>query len=310
MGLMRSALLKASESRWLREQAARRAFARRAVSRFLPGERLEDALQAAAALRPLGVGTLLTRLGESVTDAAEADAVAAHYLDVLERLRPIASECEISVKPTQLGLDLDRGRCAAHLVTLAVRAAEVGCGLWIDMEQSRYVDATLALAHEARAAAPGVAVALQAYLHRTPGDLDAMIAGGIGVRLVKGAYQEPAAIAYPAKKDVDAAYVDLGRRLLRALAEGRGVRTVFGTHDTRIIALLETAARDLGLAQDAFEFHLLYGIQRAEQARLAQGGRRVRVLISYGAYWFPWYMRRLAERPANLLFVAKSLVSG
>src|SRR5687768_17068134 len=127
MGLLRSALLKGSESRWLREQATRRAFARRAVSRFLPGERLEDALQAAAALRPLGVGTLLTRLGESVTDAAEADAVAAHYLDVLERLRPIAAECEISVKPTQLGLDLDRDRCAAHLVRLAVRAAEVGC---------------------------------------------------------------------------------------------------------------------------------------------------------------------------------------
>jgi proline dehydrogenase len=307
---MRTALLKGSESRWLREQATRHAFARRAVARFLPGERLEDALEAASTLRSQGLGALLTRLGENVADAAEADAVAAHYLDVLERLRPFASECEISVKPTQLGLDLDRDRCASHLRRLAVRASEVGCGLWVDMEQSRYVDATLALVREAAAAAPGVAVALQAYLHRSPDDLEALISSGVGVRLVKGAYNEPPELAYPGKRDVDAAYLDLGRRLLRARVEGRGVRTVFGTHDTRLIAALETAGRDAGLPKDAFEFHLLYGIQRAEQARLVRAGRRVRVLISYGAYWFPWYMRRLAERPANLLFVAKSLVSG
>jgi proline dehydrogenase len=155
-----------------------------------------------------------------------------------------------------------------------------------------------------------VGVALQAYLHRTPADLESMVGRGVGVRLVKGAYNEPPEVARARKRDVDAAYLALGRRLLEARRDGGGVRTVFGTHDTALIAALDAAGQASSLAASAYEFHLLYGIQRAEQARLAAAGRRVRVLVSYGASWFPWYMRRLAERPANLLFVARSVVSG
>lgn len=306
MGLMRAALLAGSESAWLRETAARRPAVRRAVARFMPGERVEDALAAAASLRGLGIGAVLTRLGENVADAAEADEVTRHYLDVLDRVRGLAAE--ISVKPTQLGLDLGGDLCGTNLRALVERARATGNYVWIDMEQSRYTDATLALCLAMRSFGPHVGVCVQAYLRRTPADVEALIAGGVGIRLVKGAYKEPPAVALPAKRDVDARYLDLARRLLSDDARRRGVRAVFGTHDPRLLAAIRSHAAGAGLETQACEFHLLYGIQRAEQERLARAGHRVSVLISYGTYWFPWYMRRLAERPANVLFVVKSLV--
>jgi proline dehydrogenase len=307
MGLMRTALLAGSQSRWLRERAMRRRFVRRAVSRFMPGEEVEDALAAASALRPRGLLAVLTRLGENVTEEAEADAVAAHYTDLLARVQAEKGAVEISVKPTQLGLDLDEERCAARLLALAARAEAAGNYVWVDMEQTGYVDATLRLVRRARARHPGVGVCLQSYLRRTAADLEALLPSGAGVRLVKGAYNEPSERAFPDKADVDRSYFELARRLLAAGASGAGVRTVFGTHDRRLIESICAHGGTRGLAPSAFEFHLLYGIQRAEQERLVAQGRPVRVLISYGAYWFPWYMRRLAERPANVLFVARSL---
>jgi proline dehydrogenase len=308
MGLMRSLLLAGSESRWLRAQATRRAFVRRAVSRFMPGESLEDALGTAPALKEDGIGLVLTRLGESVSDAAEADAVAAHYLDALERIRATSVAAEISVKPTQLGLDIEPERCLAHLRALAGRAAALGNFVWIDMEQSRYVDATLDLTRRVRAEHANVGVCLQAYLFRTAQDVERLLPTGAGIRLVKGAYREPPAIAFPRKRDVDANYLTLVRRLLADDARKAGVRAVFGTHDPRLLRAIVDHTAALGLPARAAEFHLLYGIQRAQQQRLARAGHTVRVLVSYGSYWFPWYMRRLAERPANVLFVAKSLV--
>ena len=308
MGLLRTALLAGSQSRWLRERAMRRAFVRRAVARFMPGEDVEDALAAAAALRGAGLGAVLTRLGENVTDDTEADAVAAHYLDLLERVRGDGGAVEISVKPTQLGLDLDEPRCRARLLRLVERAARTGNFVWIDMEQTAYTDATLRLCAQARAGQEAVGVCLQSYLRRTAADLEALLAMGAGVRLVKGAYREPASLAFPRKADVDASYLALARRLIGARAGGGGGRSVFGTHDRRLIRLIEEDAARAGLGHTAAEFHLLYGIQRGEQERLARAGWPVRVLISYGSHWFPWYMRRLAERPANVLFVAKSLL--
>jgi proline dehydrogenase len=305
MGLMRAALLAGSESAWLRETAARRPAVRRAVARFMPGERVEDALAAAASLRGLGIGALLTRLGENVKDAAEAAEVTRHYLDVLDRVRGLGTE--ISVKPTQLGLDLEPAVCAANLRSLVERAKANGNFVWIDMEQSRYTDATLQLCLAMRALGPHVGVCVQAYLRRTPRDVESLIAGGAGIRLVKGAYREPPGVAFPAKRDVDARFLDLARRLLSDDARRAGVRPVFGTHDPRLLAAIRDHAAGQGLEAKACEFHLLYGIQRAEQERLARAGHRVSVLISYGPHWFPWYMRRLAERPANVLFVVKSL---
>jgi proline dehydrogenase len=308
MSLMRSLLLAGSDSRWLREQATRRAFVRRAVSRFMPGESLEDALGTAPALQSDGIGLVLTRLGESVTDAAEADAVAAHYLDALERIKATGVDADISVKPTQLGLDIDPGRCLAHLRALAERAASLGNFVWIDMEQTRYVDATLDLCRRVRAERANVGVCVQAYLYRTTQDVERLISAGAGVRLVKGAYREPPALAFPRKRDVDDNYLALARRLLEADARKAGVRPVFGTHDPRLIQAIAAHGAARGLASREIEYHLLYGIQRAQQQRLARAGHRVRVLVSYGSYWFPWYMRRLAERPANVLFVVKSML--
>jgi proline dehydrogenase len=307
MSVLRKVFLAGSQSRWLREQSTRRRFVRRAVSRFMPGETLDEALQAAAVLASKGLPAVLTRLGESVDEAAEADEVRLHYRGALERIAAASAGCEISVKPTQLGLDIDREGCFARLRDLVTHAHERGIFVWIDMEQSRYVDATLELCRRARAASPNVGVCVQAYLRRTRADLEALLPTGAGVRLVKGAYLEPAELAFPDKKDVDASFFDLAALLLGEPARRAGVRPVFGTHDARLIAAIRAHAAGLGLPPAACEFHLLYGIQRQEQERLVAAGARVRVLVSYGSYWFPWYMRRLAERPANALFVLRSL---
>jgi proline dehydrogenase len=305
---MRALFLKASDNRWLREHGVRAPFVRRAVSRFMPGETFDDMLQAARQLPAQGIASVFTRLGENVTDLAEADGVASHYLEGIDRIKAIGLSCEPSVKPTQLGLDIDRDRCRAHLVAIAARAQAAGSYLWVDMEQSPYVDATLDLTEALRQQFPGVGVCLQAYLHRTRGDLQRMLSIGAGVRLVKGAYREPPAVALAVKREVDDSYVALGRMMLDDKARGGTSRPVFGTHDTRIVAGLCQHARETHLTQGQYEFHMLYGIQRAEQLRLAQAREHIRVLIAYGSYWFPWYMRRLAERPANVWFVVKSLV--
>ena len=308
MGLLRRALLAGSQSRWLRERAMRRAFVRRAVSRFMPGEDVSDALAATVSLRRAGMGAVLTRLGENVATEAEADAVAAHYLELLERVKDESGAVEISVKPTQLGLDLDEGRCAERLLALAARAESTGNFVWIDMEQTAYTDATLRLVRQARARHPRVGVCLQSYLRRTAADLESLLPTGAGIRLVKGAYAEPPHVAFPAKRDVDLAYYDLAVELLNAASKAQAL-PIFGTHDMGLLERLVTKASSLGLENGGYEIHMLYGIRMAEQKALAAKGRTVKTLISYGSSWFPWYMRRLAERPANVWFVAKSMLS-
>jgi proline dehydrogenase len=307
MSLMRSMLLGASQSRWLRERAPKQAFVRRAVARFMPGEDLDDMLRAAHTLAPLGIHAVFTRLGENVGDPAEADAVAEHYLNAIDRVSGMSPRPEPSVKLTQLGLDLDPERCYAHLRALAQRTFTTTNYLWIDMEQSSYVDVTLDLTRRLRAEFPRIGVCLQAYLYRTADDLGAMIEIGAGVRLVKGAYMEPRTVAFPKKSDVDVNYRELAATMLGDRARNAGVRAVFGTHDLALIDDIRRRTRTRGLPDSAFEVHMLYGIQREAQSRLAGEGVPVRVLIAYGSYWFPWYMRRLAERPANAWFVLKSL---
>ena len=255
----------------------------------------------------MGVQSVFTRLGENVLDLSEAQAVADHYVAGIERIEQLGLSCEPSVKPTQLGLDIDRDQARRHLHTIAARTREAGSYLWIDMEQSPYVDITLQLTEELRAAFPCVGICLQAYLRRTADDLRRMQRAGAGVRLVKGAYREPPSVALPSKGDVDASYLTLGRAMLDDRARGGTSRVVFGTHDTRLIAELIQHARSTRVPQGQYEVHMLYGIQRSEQLRLAAAREHVRVLIAYGSYWFPWYMRRLAERPANVWFVMKSV---
>ena len=305
--MMRGVLLAASQNRWLRERAPRYRFVRRAVRRFMPGEGLEDALAAARELQTRGVGTVLTQLGEDLTAPSEADAVRAHYQSLLRRVHETGADVEISVKPTQLGLGFSADACARNLAALASASAEVGRWLWVDMESTAWTDATLDVVRGLRATHRNVGVCLQAYLYRTPADLETLIPLGAGVRLVKGAYREPADKAYPRKRDVDEAFFTLARRLLAEDARGAGVRAIFGTHDPALIGRIEAHAWEAGLRPADLEFQMLYGIRPREQARIAQAGYRFRVLISYGGAWFPWYMRRLAERPANVWFVARSV---
>lgn len=308
MGVMRSILLAASQNSWLREHAPRYRFVRRAVSRFMPGEQLEDALAAAEALARQGMGTLLTRLGENVASEEEANQTARHYTTVLDAVRQRGLDAEISVKLTQLGLDLSRELCYRHLASLIEYAGPTSV-VWIDMEASPYVDVTLELYRRARAAFPNVGVCLQAYLYRTADDLASLLPLAPAIRLVKGAYREPAHIAFPRKRDVDENYYVLASRLLAPEARRAGVRAGIATHDRNLIRRIEVLAASDGLRKQEVEFQMLFGIQRSEQLRLAQEGYRTRVLISYGSCWFPWYMRRLAERPANLTFVLKNIFS-
>lgn len=275
----------------------------------MPGEDLSDALSAARALQDNGLGTILTHLGENITDAAEADSVTKHYLDVLDRIGALGLQTEVSVKLTQLGLDLSPELCYANLKRI-IEHAEAKSVVWIDMEASNYVEATLGLYRRARHAYPNVGVCLQAYLYRTADDLTSLIPLGPAIRLVKGAYKEPSDRAFPRKKDVDENFFGLSRRLLADEARAAGVRTAIATHDLKLIRRIEELAQSNGLSKDRFQFQMLYGIQRAEQIRLAKEGWQSNVLIAYGSFWFPWYMRRLAERPANLLFVVRNLFGG
>ena len=305
MSLMRTAILKASANPWMRKNAPRYGFLRRTVTRFMPGETIDDALAAARQLAEKRIATLVTQLGENIENRAEAESVANHYLDVLQRISAADLPTEVSVKLTQLGLDLDREFCYANLAKL-IEVTPQDKTLWIDMEQSPYVDATLEIYLRARKAYANVGVCVQAYLYRTQKDLDSLIAIGAAVRLVKGAYNEPAEIAYPRKNDVDASYMELAKRLLSPEARRAGVRAAIATHDRALIASLIDWAAAQGVPKNRLEFQMLYGIQRAEQLRLAQEGYRSAVLISYGTFWYPWFMRRLAERPANVLFLARN----
>lgn len=307
MSIARQTLLRLSKSRWLAERVMTRPFAKRAVKRFMPGEELEDALAAAQVLTADKLGSVLTKLGENLTAQRDADAVRDHYLEVFDQVKARGLPAHVSVKPTQLGLDFSQSACAEHLETLARAAEATGIYFWLDMEDSSYVDRTLALYRRLRGRHEKVGIALQAYLRRTPQDLAALLPIKPTVRLVKGAYAEPPHVAFPAKRDTDFAYYELAAQLLDAAAVEEAF-PIFGTHDLALIERLVDKAKRAGVKKDGFEIHMLYGIRMAEQKALAARGHTVKTLISYGSSWFPWYMRRLAERPSNVWFVAKSLL--
>lgn len=304
---MRMLLLWMARNRWMKDHLPRLPFARRAVRKFMPGEQIEDALEAAEQFRPLGIGVLLTHLGENLETAEQANAVAEHYHNLLNKVMARGMDAEISVKPSQLGLDLDADATLAHLQSLAEHAAEAGGSLWLDMEGSAYTDPTVDLYRRLKADHGAVGICLQSYLKRTPADINALIPLKPQIRLVKGAYNEPATIAFRQKTDVDAAFQSLAVLMLPHAGAGE-LRLGLGTHDTRLIERIADYARGAGIGLDAFEVQMLYGIRMDEQRRLAAEGYRVRDLISYGDAWYAWYMRRLAERPANMWFALRQIV--
>ena len=307
MSLMRNILLAGSTNAWLRDHATKYSFVRRSVSRFMPGEQVEDALRAAKELQPEGVTIILTHLGENLTRVEEAEKVTRHYLDVMDKVAASGLDAQISVKPTQLGLDLDRGLCERNLDRLVERAEQRNNFVWIDMESSPYVDPTLDLFRRSRAMTKRIGIALQAYLYRTAKDVDALVPLGPAIRIVKGAYLEPPEVAYPKKSDTDENFYTLCTRLIAEDAQRAGSLLHIATHDGALIDRLNAYIGQHKVPQSAYEYAMLYGIQRQQQQRLTRAGKRLRVLIAYGEYWFPWYMRRLAERPANLWFVVKNM---
>lgn len=304
--MIRSTLLALSRSPTARERLPRLPFVRRSVSRFMPGESLEAAVGAGAAMGRVGIGSVFTMLGEDVNTREEARSVVDDYQEILDHLVEAGVDAELSVKPTQLGLTMGEGVAAEYLSSVAQAAAGARVPLWLDMEGSPTVDPTLRLYRQLLERHPGTGLCLQAYLHRTPADLEALLPMNPRIRLVKGAYAEPPAVAIPQKSGVDAAYASITRTLLQAAGQGRA-GVVLGTHDLELVELARREAEAHQVAPEVWAIHMLYGIRAAEQRRLQEGGVPLRVLISYGPAWFPWYMRRLAERPANVWFVVRSL---
>jgi proline dehydrogenase len=306
MAFGRSVLLAAARSKRLNDFALRSAFVKRATRTFMPGEHAADALAAGAAIAATGRGLIFTQLGEAITSAAGAVAVRDHYIGFFDQIRATGLPAQVSVKPTQLGLDLSFAGCERHLLTLAAKAEESGSALWLDMEDSSYVDRTLQLYALLRRRHAATGVALQAYLRRTPEDLSRLMPLNPMIRLVKGAYDEPSKVAFAKKADTDRAYYELASQMLDGVRTGT-CAPVFGTHDLALIDRIAERARIAGIAKDKYQIHMLYGIRDAAQRRLVADGDTVKTLVSYGAAWYRWYMRRLAERPANVLFVVKSL---
>jgi proline dehydrogenase len=295
-----------ARNRLLKRWLPRIWFVRRAVRRFMPGETVEEALGAAEFFRPHGIGILFTQLGENLTKLSEAEAVAEHYHRLLDLIAARGLDAEISVKPTQLGLDLDREAAERLLSGLADHAAQRNGLLWLDMEGSAYTDATLELYRSLKETHSNIGICLQAYLRRTPADVHELLPLKPAIRLVKGAYDEPASIAFRRKEEVDAAFQSLCVLMLPPAAKG-DLRLGMGTHDTKLIERVTAHAEGMALSKDAFEVEMLYGIRQKEQLRLAAEGYRVLALIAYGEAWYAWYMRRLAERPANVLFALRQI---
>ena len=309
MSVMRKTLLALSTNAWLRDRATKAPFVRRAVRQFMPGETIDEALRAAGEQQRAGITTILTRLGENITRIDEAEEVTQHYFEVLDKVAAAGLDAHVSVKPTQLGLDQDPAVCRRNLERILERTEQRNNFLWIDMESSPYVDPTLDLFRHGRSKSARIGIAVQAYLYRTMKDVESLIPLGCAVRVVKGAYLEPAEVAYPKKTDVDENFFKLCIRLLQPDAIASGCLLHIATHDMALVERLRAWIRNNNVPASAYEFAMLYGIQRGQQQRLASEKQRLRVLISYGEYWFPWYMRRLAERPANVWFVVKTSVA-
>jgi proline dehydrogenase len=305
---MRRLLLWMARNRWLRDRLPKLWFAKRAIRRFMPGTDAASALDAGVAFRADGITSMFTRLGENITMLEEGDEVADHYIELMGDIRARDLDGEVSVKLTQLGYDLDIERTLAHAVRLAAKAAETGRTLWVDMEGSAYAEGTIAFYERLKATSPNTGLCLQAYLRRTAADIQRLLPLDPQIRLVKGAYAEPATIAFQSKQDVDSNYVALAVALLEGAQAGRSVRLGLGTHDVRLIEQIAERAAAMGLPKSSFEVEMLYGIRVDQQRRLAREGYLVRDLIAYGEAWYPWYMRRLAERPANVLFALRQII--
>ena len=296
-------LLWASERQRVQELISEGRITRNVVRRFIAGDSLEDAIEVIKDLNARGIGGILDLLGEGVIDPRGAQAAANEYLASIRRIEETQIDTTVSVKLTQLGLAFDKGACIDHLRRIAAEAQAIGVVVEIDMEQSSYVFDTLDVYRSLHADFPDVRVAVQAYLRRTPVDLETLAALKPKVRLVKGAYAEPDEIAFQRKNEIEGQY-----RFLTDWLFERGTDPAIATHDGTLIAYAQKVARRVGANKEGFEIQMLYGIRRELQEQLARQGYRVRTYVPFGAAWYPYLMRRMAERPANLRFFLRALV--
>jgi proline dehydrogenase len=306
MNPISAVILKMSESpAWERRISGWRT-TRRVVERFMPGEHLDDAVAAARRINERGMSTSLNPVGEHVHDEDAATAATDAYVQILERIKNDGLDSNMSVKLSLLGLDLGTTTAADNLTRILEAAEARGLFVRIDMESSTYVDRTLEIYEAARARFDGVGVVVQSYLRRSADDVEKLARTGAAVRLVKGAYKEPPDIAFADKADVDRSFEQLTARMLADDARANGVALAVATHDRRLVESAEKMAAERGV-ETGLEFQMLYGIARDLQDDTAAGRFPVRIYISYGVEWYPWFMRRLAERPANLTFFLKHL---
>lgn len=309
MPIMRTTLIALSKNRTLQDLIVRIPISRRMSRRFISGEKLSDALAVVKSLNAQGMLATLDHLGENVATEAGAIAAADEYLGALDVLHLAQAQCNVSVKLTQMGLDLGDGFCYANVSRIVLKAAELGNFVRVDMEGSPYTERTLAIYRRLRQRYSNTGIVIQAYLHRSQADVEALIAEGSGhFRLCKGAYDEPAAIAYRERPRVTQALNELTRACLEPAGRAKGAYAAVASHDEDVINFARAYAYQHDVPPTAYEFQMLYGIRRELQTELVKRGYRMRVYVPYGTHWYPYFMRRLAERPANLLFFLRALV--
>jgi proline dehydrogenase len=301
--MLRALLLELAKSSRLRRWITSNGTTRRLAQRFVPGEDLAAAVEAARRSNQAGMTVSLDHLGENVLTREDAERARQAYTNALDRIAAENLNANVSLKLTHLGLDLGDEFCAQQLRIVTGRAAALGNFVRVDMEGSEYTDRTLRIVKQAHAETDAVGTVIQAYLYRSEKDIQDLLSIGCRIRLVKGAYKEPSEIAFPRKKDVDANYIKLMQLLIPS-----GIYHALATHDPNMIDATTRFAAERGIPKDKFEFQMLYGIRTDLQSRLVREGYRVRVYIPFGQDWFPYFMRRLAERPANLIFFAQNLL--
>jgi proline dehydrogenase len=308
MSLGRNILLWSSRNEWLKKRFPKFKFTKRAVKKFMPGETVEDAIAATRKLLENNIPTTFTHLGENITTLKEAEENTQHYLALLDKINSENLDIEISIKLTQIGFDLSFDKTFELFSQIAAKTKSYNNFVFIDIEDSSYVDNTIDFYKIIKRKYDNVCLCLQTYLYRTMKDIEQMMDINPTIRLVKGAYKEPETVAFKSKTKVDENFLKLSEFLLDKIKD-RNWRAAFATHDMKLIKQIEDVGARMGIEKSNLEFHMLYGIKTSEQLKLAAAGYGVRVLISYGEAWFPWYMRRLAERPANVGFVLKNLFS-
>ncbi|PKL82555.1 MAG: proline dehydrogenase [Ignavibacteriae bacterium HGW-Ignavibacteriae-3] len=307
MGISRNILLWASDSPWMRLHVPKWKFVKKAIKKFMPGENAEDALAAAKKFQADSIPAVFTHLGENLQHLSEGLEVRDHYLELIDKIAEQKLDVEISLKLTQLGFDSSFEVTYERFKDITFKVREkLGNMIWIDMEGSNYTEKTLFFYKKIKSEFDNVGLCIQAYLHRTEKDLKDLMSIDGHIRLVKGAYREPADIAFNFKNYVDRNFLHLSKELLKIKSQ-KNIRVAFATHDEKICEQILRDAKHYSIPRNQVEFQMLYGIKSGYQKELAKKGYKVRVLISYGDFWYPWYMRRLAERPANVWFVLKNI---